>query len=173
MPALLVLGPFMQSERQAEFVARGGPAAQVEAITFDAQLEQLMARAERHRRDGRLQHLLRDPVLRQAGAHRAAHRGRGWSRRSAPPRAEELGLARMLAEDGPRDRRRDGRRRCASCRSSAGPRRWWCRGCSTGWPTSTGWPITGWPAAGSRSFAWRRGNRASAPIPLPLRRESG
>ncbi len=44
-PALLVLGPFMQPERQAEFMARAGRLANVEAITFDAQMEQLEANA--------------------------------------------------------------------------------------------------------------------------------
>jgi predicted glycosyltransferase len=44
-PALLVLGPFMQSERQAEFLARAALLPDVEAITFDAQIEHLMARA--------------------------------------------------------------------------------------------------------------------------------
>jgi predicted glycosyltransferase len=44
-PALLVLGPFMQSERQAEFLTRAARLKSVEAITFDAQLEHLMARA--------------------------------------------------------------------------------------------------------------------------------
>jgi predicted glycosyltransferase len=45
LPALLVLGPFMQSERQAEFLRRVSSLKKVEAITFDAQLETLMARA--------------------------------------------------------------------------------------------------------------------------------
>jgi len=44
-PALLVLGPFMQSERQAEFLARAAQLDNVEAITFDAQIENLMDRA--------------------------------------------------------------------------------------------------------------------------------
>jgi predicted glycosyltransferase len=44
-PALLVLGPFMQSQRQAEFLARASCLDKVEAITFDAQIETLMARA--------------------------------------------------------------------------------------------------------------------------------
>jgi predicted glycosyltransferase len=45
LPALLVLGPFMQSERQAEFLRRVSALKKVEAITFDAQIEMLMARA--------------------------------------------------------------------------------------------------------------------------------
>ena len=44
-PALLVLGPFMHSDRQAEFIQRANKLANVEAITFDAQIEHLMAPA--------------------------------------------------------------------------------------------------------------------------------
>jgi predicted glycosyltransferase len=44
-PALLVLGPFMQPERRAEFLARAARLERVKAITFDAHLESLMARA--------------------------------------------------------------------------------------------------------------------------------
>jgi predicted glycosyltransferase len=43
--ALLVLGPFMQSERAAEFLARSARLSRVKAITFDARIETLMARA--------------------------------------------------------------------------------------------------------------------------------
>jgi predicted glycosyltransferase len=45
LPALLVLGPFMQSERQVEFLNRAAKLKKVEAITFDAQLETLIDRA--------------------------------------------------------------------------------------------------------------------------------
>jgi predicted glycosyltransferase len=44
-PALLVLGPFMHSDRQSEFILRAAKLPNVEAITFDAQIEHLMARA--------------------------------------------------------------------------------------------------------------------------------
>jgi predicted glycosyltransferase len=44
-PALLVLGPFMHSDRQSDFLARAAKLPNVEAITFDAQMEHLMARA--------------------------------------------------------------------------------------------------------------------------------
>ena len=44
-PSLIVLGPFMQSERRTEFIARADALADVEAITFDAHMESLMARA--------------------------------------------------------------------------------------------------------------------------------
>jgi predicted glycosyltransferase len=42
-PSLIVLGPFMQSERRNEFIARAGALPNVEAITFDAHMESLMA----------------------------------------------------------------------------------------------------------------------------------
>src|SRR5207237_4417520 len=44
-PALLVLGPFMQPERQAEFMDRAAKLKRVDAITFHKQLETLVARA--------------------------------------------------------------------------------------------------------------------------------
>jgi predicted glycosyltransferase len=44
-PALLVLGPFMHSDRQQEFLQRATKLDNVEAITFDAQMEHLMAKA--------------------------------------------------------------------------------------------------------------------------------
>ncbi len=44
-PALLVLGPFMQTERQHEFMARAEKLSDVEAVTFDAHLEGLMNEA--------------------------------------------------------------------------------------------------------------------------------
>ena len=44
-PALLVLGPFMHSDRQSEFLQRAAKLDNVEAITFDAQMEHLMAKA--------------------------------------------------------------------------------------------------------------------------------
>jgi len=44
-PALLVLGPFMHSERQKEFMDRATKLKRVDAITFHGQLEALLARA--------------------------------------------------------------------------------------------------------------------------------
>jgi predicted glycosyltransferase len=44
-PALIVFGPFMLPERQAVFDARAARLPKVRAITFDAHLEALMARA--------------------------------------------------------------------------------------------------------------------------------
>src|SRR5260221_1282827 len=44
-PALLVLGPFMAPERQAEFIDRAARVKRVTAITFHKQMESLVARA--------------------------------------------------------------------------------------------------------------------------------
>jgi predicted glycosyltransferase len=44
-PALLVLGPFMAAERQAEFMDRAARLKRVAAITFHKQMETLVARA--------------------------------------------------------------------------------------------------------------------------------
>ena len=44
-PALLVLGPFMQSRLQAEFLERTSRLANVEAITFSVNMEALMTQA--------------------------------------------------------------------------------------------------------------------------------
>ena len=44
-PALLVLGPFMQPERQAEFMDRAARLKRVDAITFHGQIEALVSRA--------------------------------------------------------------------------------------------------------------------------------
>ena len=44
-PALLVLGPFMQAERQAEFMDRAAKLKRVDTITFHGQLETLVSRA--------------------------------------------------------------------------------------------------------------------------------
>ncbi|MHA1569805.1 MAG: glycosyltransferase family protein [Alphaproteobacteria bacterium] len=44
-PALIVFGPFMEPRRQAEFMTRTAALERVEAITFDAHMEHLVARA--------------------------------------------------------------------------------------------------------------------------------
>jgi len=44
-PALLVLGPFMQAERQREFMERAAKLKRVDTITFHGQLETLVSRA--------------------------------------------------------------------------------------------------------------------------------
>ncbi len=44
-PALVLLGPFMQTEQQADFIARAENLPHVEIITFDAHPEALIANA--------------------------------------------------------------------------------------------------------------------------------
>ena len=44
-PALLVLGPFMASELQSEFLQRASRLPKIEAITFEARIEALMESA--------------------------------------------------------------------------------------------------------------------------------
>jgi predicted glycosyltransferase len=45
LPALIVFGPFMAPEQRADFAARAARLSNVEAITFNARLEALIARA--------------------------------------------------------------------------------------------------------------------------------
>jgi predicted glycosyltransferase len=102
--ALLVLGPFMQSERQSEFLARSARLPRVKAITFDARLESLMARAA--------------GVIAMGGYNtfceilsfdkRALIVPRTAPRREQlirATRAAELGLVAVLTDDGMRDPR--------------------------------------------------------------------
>jgi len=102
LPALLVLGPFMQSERQVEFLHRAAKLKKVEAITFDAQIEQLMARAAGVVAMGGYNTFCEilsydRPAL---IVPRTAPRMEQFIRAA---RAEELGLVRMLPEEGQRD----------------------------------------------------------------------
>jgi predicted glycosyltransferase len=101
---LLVLGPFMHSERQGEFLARSGRLSRVKVITFDARLESLMARAA--------------GVIAMGGYNtfceilsfdkRALIVPRTAPRREQlirATRAAELGLVAMLTDDGRREPR--------------------------------------------------------------------
>ncbi len=103
-PALIVLGPFMGSELQSDFQRRVNLLDRVEAITFNAHVESLMARAlgvvcmggyntfcEVLSFDKRCIMVPRT-VPRLEQAIRAT-------------RAQELGLLRMLPDDGQRDAR--------------------------------------------------------------------
>ncbi len=103
-PALLVLGPFMNNEAQSDFQARAARLANVEALTFETHLESLMDRAvgvvcmggyntfcEVLSFDKRALVIPRtEPRMEQS--IRAS-------------RAQDLGLVRMLRDDGQRDAR--------------------------------------------------------------------
>jgi predicted glycosyltransferase len=98
-PALLVLGPFMHSDRQAEFLSRASRLKQVEAITFDTQLESLMARAIGVVAMGGYNTFCEILSLdkRAVIVPRTAPRMEQFIRAA---RAQELGLVSMLVEDG-------------------------------------------------------------------------
>ena len=103
-PALLVLGPFMGSKHQAEFLHRTNRLANVEAITFDTHIESLMARAKAVVCMGGYNTFCE--VLsfdkRALIVPRTVPRKEQYIRAT---RAQELGLARMLVDDGVRDPR--------------------------------------------------------------------
>ncbi len=103
-PALLVLGPFMSSQHQAEFLHRTNRLPNVEAITFDTHIESLMARAKAVVCMGGYNTFCE--VLsfdkRALVIPRTLPRKEQYIRAT---RAQELGLVRMLIDDGVRDPR--------------------------------------------------------------------
>ncbi len=104
-PALLVLGPFMRTNMQADFMQRVGRLDKVHAITFDAHVEHLMANAVGVVAMGGYNTFCEilsfdKPSLIMP---RTAPRLEQYIRAS---RAQDLGLARMILEDeihSPRD----------------------------------------------------------------------
>ncbi len=101
-PALLVLGPFMGSNLQADFLRRANKLDKVEAITFDAHIESLMDRAA--------------GVLCMGGYNTFCEILSFDKRAIVVPRTEprmeqylrarrarDLGLVKLLADDGVRD----------------------------------------------------------------------
>jgi len=98
-PALLVLGPFMQSERQAEFMDRASRLKRVDAITFHGQLEALVARAAGVVAMGGYNTFCEVLSLdkRALIIPRTEPRLEQFIRAS---RAAEMGLVRMLSDDG-------------------------------------------------------------------------
>jgi predicted glycosyltransferase len=101
-PALLVLGPFMHSDRQSEFLQRAAKLDNVEAITFDAQLEHLMAKAIGVVAMGGYNTFCEILSFdkRAVIVPRTRPRMEQYLRAE---RAEELGLMAMLEDDGLRD----------------------------------------------------------------------
>ena len=101
--ALLVLGPFMQSEKQSEFLDRAARLGRrVEAITFDAHLEQLIARAAGVVAMGGYNTFCEILSFDKPAVivPRVAPRLEQFIRAE---RAENVGLTRMLPDDGVRD----------------------------------------------------------------------
>jgi predicted glycosyltransferase len=101
-PALLVLGPFMQPERQAEFMDRASRLKRVDAITFHGQLETLVSRAAAVVAMGGYNTFCEVLSLdkRALIVPRTAPRLEQYIRAS---RAAELGLISMLTDDGKYD----------------------------------------------------------------------
>jgi len=101
-PALLVLGPFMQPEKQAEFMARAERLKDVAAITFDAQIEELEANAVGVVAMGGYNTFCEILSLdkRAVIVPRTRPRMEQFIRAS---RAQDLGLVRMLEDDGDYD----------------------------------------------------------------------
>ena len=100
-PALLVLGPFMASESQAEFLARADLLPNVEAITFDAHMEGLIDQAMGMVAMGGYNTFCEILSFDKPGliVPRTVPRKEQYIRAS---RAQELGLVRMLVNDGVR-----------------------------------------------------------------------
>ena len=98
-PALLVLGPFMQPERQAEFMDRAAMLKRVDAITFHSHLETLVARAAGVVAMGGYNTFCEVLSMdkRALIVPRTAPRQEQFIRAS---RAAALGLVSMLADDG-------------------------------------------------------------------------
>jgi predicted glycosyltransferase len=101
-PALLVLGPFMQAERQAEFMDRAAKLRRVDALTFHGHLEALEARAAGVVAMGGYNTFCEVLSLdkRALIVPRTKPRLEQFIRAS---RAAELGLVSMLSDDGTYD----------------------------------------------------------------------
>ncbi len=98
-PALLVLGPFMQPERQNDFIARAAKLSRVEAITFDPHMESLEDNAMGIVAMGGYNTFCEILSLDKKAiiVPRTVPRREQFIRAQ---RAEELGLVRMLEDDG-------------------------------------------------------------------------
>ncbi|WP_341894820.1 glycosyltransferase [Ferrovibrio terrae] len=101
-PALIVLGPFMQKDRRADFLARVARLPRVEAITFDAHMEHLVRNAVGVLAMGGYNTFCEILSLdkRAIIVPRKRPRMEQFIRAS---RAQELGLIRMLEDDGQYD----------------------------------------------------------------------
>jgi predicted glycosyltransferase len=100
--ALLVLGPFMQTELQDEFIRRAAALTNVEAITFDTRLETLMARASGVVAMGGYNTFCEILSFDQRAiiVPRTAPRLEQFIRAR---QSQEFGLSSMLVDDGTRD----------------------------------------------------------------------
>lgn len=101
-PALLVLGPFMQRERRVEFLGRVARLPRVEAITFDAHMEHLVQNAVGVVAMGGYNTFCEILSLDKRAIIVPRKRPR-MEQYIRAHRADELGLVRMLEDDGSYD----------------------------------------------------------------------
>lgn len=101
-PALLVFGPFMPPERQAEFIERAARLERVDAITFDPHMESLMAKAAGVVAMGGYNTFCEILSLDKRALIVPREKPR-LEQTIRAQRAQDLGLARMLREDPARD----------------------------------------------------------------------
>lgn len=101
-PALIVLGPFMQRERRVEFLNRVARLPRVEAITFDAHMEHLVQNAVGVVAMGGYNTFCEILSLDKRAIIVPRKRPR-MEQFIRAHRAEQLGLVRMLEDDGSYD----------------------------------------------------------------------
>ena len=103
-PALLVLGPFMAQEKQADFIERASALDRVHVITFDTRIESLMAKAAGMVSMGGYNTFCEILSFdkRALIVPRTEPRLEQYIRAQ---RAEELGMISMLVDNGDRDPR--------------------------------------------------------------------
>ena len=103
-PALLVLGPFMAQEKQADFIERASALDRVQVITFDTRIESLMAKAAGMVSMGGYNTFCEILSFdkRALIVPRTEPRLEQYIRAQ---RAEELGMISMLVDNGDRDPR--------------------------------------------------------------------
>lgn len=98
-PALIVLGPFMQKERRTDFLTRVARLPRVEAITFDAHMEHLVQNAVGVLAMGGYNTFCEILSLDKRAIIVPRKRPR-MEQFIRAERAEQLGLIRMLEDDG-------------------------------------------------------------------------
>jgi predicted glycosyltransferase len=101
-PMLLVLGPFMQPETRARFAKRASQLGRVETITFDPHLESLMTHAAGVVAMGGYNTFCEILSFDKRALIVPREKPR-LEQRIRATRAQELGLARVLINDGKRD----------------------------------------------------------------------
>ena len=103
-PALFVFGPFMSAESQSSFMRRAARLPRVEAMTFDANIESIMSRAAGVIAMGGYNTFCEILSFDKPAIIVPRTRPR-MEQYIRTKRAEDLGLVKMLVDDGQRDAR--------------------------------------------------------------------